>query len=76
MSGGEPEGEWTHYFPDGKVEIVTRYKAGREHGLSERWWPNGQKQYQIEFNSGQEIWGKTWDEHGNRTDRPGRSGGE
>lgn len=67
---GETEGECTHYFPNGKVLIREHRKAGKSHGLAERWWPNGQKQYEIEYNLGQEIWGKTWDENGVRTDRP------
>lgn len=64
---GQPEGETTHYFPNGKVLIHEHYKVGKLHGRSERWWPNGKKQYEIEYNLGQEIWAKVWNEDGTPT---------
>ena len=41
-----------HFFPDGKVEMKTRWLNGLENGRSERWWPNGRIRETREFRNG------------------------
>lgn len=43
---------WTHWFETGKMQMRSNYRAGKNHGLSERWHPNGQLQYQKHYVDG------------------------
>lgn len=49
---GLQEGEWIYYHANGKVKEKTNYKAGKEDGLSEYWWDNGEKRGVYHYTTG------------------------
>lgn len=42
-------GEWTTYYPNGKVRSTTNYEDGRMLGLYTKYYPNGKKMIQYTF---------------------------
>lgn len=59
------DGQWTYWYPDGKLWSKGFYKEGVNHGLKSVWHENGQKYYegQMTDNKRTGIW-KFWDPDG------------
>jgi antitoxin component YwqK of YwqJK toxin-antitoxin module len=49
---------------DGKLAFRREYQMDKQHGLSEGWYQNGQKQYESVYQLGKEVSGKSWREDG------------
>lgn len=43
------DGEWTTYYPNGKVRSITNYENGKIVGLYTKYYPNGKKMIQYTF---------------------------
>lgn len=49
MYGELRDGEWTTYYPNGKVRSTTNYQQGKIIGLYTKYYPNGKKMIQYTF---------------------------
>jgi len=58
-------GQWSYWYPDGKLWSQAVYKKGKENGLRTVWHKNGQKYYEGKSVDDQRkgVW-KFWDETG------------
>jgi len=58
----------TYFYPSGKLKSVTRYKNGNGHGKSFKYYENGQKEMEFEWDNNKQIgiW-KWWNEKGELT---------
>ena len=50
------DGRLTHTvrtaYPDGRVRTVREYRAGREQGRHEGWWPDGTRLFLLRYDDG------------------------
>jgi antitoxin component YwqK of YwqJK toxin-antitoxin module len=62
---GERTGQWSYWYPDGKLWSQGVYKNGKENGLKTVWRSNGEKYYEGNTKEDKRIgvW-KFWDEKG------------
>lgn len=59
------EGEYNHYFDDGKLQITTMYKDGLRNGLHQSYYRNGQLEVECTYlNDKKHGTFKRWDEEG------------
>jgi antitoxin component YwqK of YwqJK toxin-antitoxin module len=61
LVNGLREGEWTTYYPDGKIRSTTNYGNGKIEGLYTKFYPNGKKMIQYTFlpvgtNTPPDVW--------------------
>lgn len=49
MHGEKRDGEWTTYYPTGKIRSTTNYVDGQIIGLFTKYYPNGRKMIQYTF---------------------------
>lgn len=76
VENGLPVGRWTGWHPDGTVQWVTDYEAGRRvyHAM---WHPNGEKRYEGRFSeAGREGVHQMWNPTGQQTSMQTYVGGQ
>jgi len=61
----ERTGQWSYWYPDGKLWSQGEYKDGKENGLKTVWHENGQKYYEgkLDYGNGIGVW-KFWGKDG------------
>ena len=70
-SAGKLHGSWIEYYKSGKPRQEQYYQHGKE--IYRRgWWPNGQLNFEIEFEANIEKYRKVWNEEGQTTQETGK----
>ena len=57
-------GPYVLYHKNGQKELKVMIKDGKEDGLFTSWYENGQKEYEKNYNDGELISKKEWNEDG------------
>lgn len=57
---GRLDGLWVEFYPSGQICLKGTYKNGIKIGLQERWYKNGQRESEIEFDEKGVVTAKKW----------------
>jgi antitoxin component YwqK of YwqJK toxin-antitoxin module len=68
-SGGQEEGLWEWFYPNGNIKCRIPYKNGKEDGIAEWFYSNGNIRIRIPYKEGEEDGiAEEFDEQGNITE--------
>tara|TARA_B110000003_G_scaffold259182_1_gene278930 strand:+ start:393 stop:1487 length:1095 start_codon:yes stop_codon:yes gene_type:complete len=66
-NSGLPYTGWAFYeYPNGQIKRIDQYERGRQHGLTVRWYSNGQKNFERYFIDGKFITYRVWKPNGKK----------
>lgn len=49
VAGGRPDGREWRWYPNGRLESVRAYSAGRKVGVHRGWWSDGSSRFEADF---------------------------
>lgn len=52
------------WYANGQLHLEEEWFEGFEHGRARGWYENGRPQYDVRYNMGKEVEGKSWKEDG------------